>query len=101
MMPKRRKPTHPGSVLWEEFLKPLGITPGKLAEHLGGDWNEKKVDALIKGQEHFNHKLAQACAALFNTTPEFWMRLQQHCNEWEALQKQNEKGSPKAWKQAQ
>ena len=47
MLPKRRKPTHPGTVLWEEFLKPLGWTSREFAEKLGQHWE--------RGQDRGHH----------------------------------------------
>ena len=101
MLPKRRKPTHPGEVLNEEFLKPLGITPRQFADNLGGGWSEHKVEAIIKGKEGISDKAAQEFATAFGTTPQFWKHLQAMCRQWEETHARNEKGSPKPWKKAQ
>jgi addiction module HigA family antidote len=101
MLPKRRKPTHPGVVLLEDFLKPLNLTERKLAEMLGDAWSETKVHAIIQGKENLSQKTANAFAAIFETTPEFWMRLQNQFNHSEEIERQDEKGAPKHWKKAQ
>ena len=101
MLPKRRQPTHPGRILFEDFLKPLELTSKQFAAKLGDNWNEKKVDAVIRGEEHISDKMAQEIAAVLNTTPGLWMRLQHLYSEWENIHKHNEKGSLKPWKKAQ
>ena len=101
MLPKRRRPTHPGRILEEEFLKPLAMTPRQLAEKLGGHWNEMKVEAIIHGKENINEGAALALSKAFNTSPTFWTHLQEKYNQWEKIHRSNEKGSPKPWKKAQ
>ena len=101
MFPKNRKPTHPGIILEEEFLKPLELTPKRFAEILGGEWNELKITAIIKGQEGISEKTAHAFAAALNTSPEFWIRLSKYYVQWEHVHRENEKGSHKGWKKAQ
>ncbi len=79
MIPHNRTPTHPGIILEREFMKPLSMTPAKLAEQLGGKWTELRVISIIKGQDGISDKTAHDFAALFGTTPDFWIRLnQQH-----------------------
>lgn len=101
MLPKRRKPTHPGRILEEEFLKPLAMTPRQLAEKLGGHWNEMKVEAIIHGKENINEGAALALSKALNTSAQFWTHLQEMFNQWEKIHRSNEKGSPKPWKKAQ
>jgi antitoxin HigA-1 len=98
MMPKRRSPTHPGKVLEEEFLMPLNMTVRDLAHRLGPQWTEKQIDELIKGEHSISDGLAQGLSSVFDTTPDFWIHLQQFYHEWEAIHKQNEKGALKPWK---
>ena len=101
MLPKRRKPTHPGAILMEEFLKPLGMTPRQFADKLGGSWSEHKVEAILKGKEGVSDKAAEQFASVLETTPQFWIHLQRLYHQWEETHKQNEKGSLKPWKKAQ
>ena len=101
MLPKRRKPTHPGQILLEEFLKPLELSPRQFAEKLGNQWTELKIESFIHGQENLSEKGAQEFAAELGTTPHFWQHLQSLYNQWEEIHRQNEKGSLKPWKKAQ
>ena len=101
MLPKRRKPTHPGQILMEEFLKPLGMTSRQFAERLGAGWNEVKVEAIIKGKENVSDKAAEEFASTLGTSPQFWRHLQSSYNQWEQIHHHNEKGSLKPWKKAQ
>ncbi|HEY2811740.1 MAG TPA: HigA family addiction module antitoxin [Rhabdochlamydiaceae bacterium] len=100
MLPKNRKPTHPGKILLEEFLKPLVISSRQFADLLGGDWNEKKVDALIQEKISFSDKWAEEFAEILGTTPLMWRNLQAIYHEWEFQRKRNEKGALKPWKKA-
>lgn len=74
MLPRRRTPTHPGEILREEFLKPLGITQVALAEHLGIP--VQRVNELIRGKRGVTPETAWLLAGAFGTTPEFWLNLQ-------------------------
>jgi addiction module HigA family antidote len=100
MLPKNRRPTHPGTVLFEEFLKPLVISSRQFADLLGEGWTEKKIDALIEGREPFSEIWAQRFSEVLETSPLLWRSLQSHYREWESQQKENEKGSLKPWKKA-
>jgi addiction module HigA family antidote len=101
MLPKRRRPTHPGVILLEEFLKPLRLTSRQFAETLGNDWNEYKIEAIVKGKENLNEKNFEEFATALGTTPQFWQRLQSIYRQWEENHRHNEKGSLKPWKKAQ
>lgn len=74
MLPRRRTPTHPGEILSEEFLKPLGVTQVALAEHL--DIPVQRVNELVRGKRGVTPETAWLLAGAFGTTPEFWLNLQ-------------------------
>lgn len=74
MLPKYRIPTHPGQILLEEFLIPLGVTQAKLAEHLGVPL--QRINELVKGKRGVTTETAWLLSGAFKTTPEFWMNLQ-------------------------
>jgi antitoxin HigA-1 len=74
MLPKHRIPTHPGQVLLEEFLNPMGISQAMLAEHLGVPI--QRVNELVKGKRGVTTETAWLLAGAFKTTPELWMNLQ-------------------------
>lgn len=74
MLPTDRIPTHPGEVLLEEFLKPLGLTQVTLAEHLGVP--VQRINELVRGKRGVTPETAWFLSAAFGTTPEFWIGLQ-------------------------
>lgn len=74
MLPRRRTPTHPGEILSEEFLKPLGVTQVALAEHLGIP--VQRVNELVRGKRGVTPETAWLLAGALGTTPEFWLNLQ-------------------------
>src|SRR5437870_5761608 len=74
MRPKKRTPTHPGEILSEEFLEPLGVSQVALAAHLGVP--VQRINELIRGKRGVTPETAWLLAGAFNTTPEFWLALQ-------------------------
>jgi len=74
MQPQNRVPTHPGEILLEEFLVPLGQTQVALAEHLGVP--VQRVNELVRGKRGVTPETAWLLAQALDTTPEFWLNLQ-------------------------
>ena len=74
MLPKNRIPTHPGAILLEEFLKPLGVSQVALAEHL--DIPIQRINELVRGKRGVTPETAWLLAGALGTTPEFWINLQ-------------------------
>ncbi len=74
MIPKNRIPTHPGEILREEYLRPLGISQVALAAHLGVP--VQRVNELIRGKRGITPDTAWLLAQAFRTSPEFWVNLQ-------------------------
>lgn len=74
MLPAKRIPTHPGVVLWEDFLKPLGLTQVALADHLGIP--VQRINELVRGKRGVTPDTAWLLAGALETTPEFWVNLQ-------------------------
>jgi addiction module HigA family antidote len=74
MQPERRIPTHPGEILLEEFLSPMGQTQVALAEHLGVP--VQRINELVRGKRGVTPETAWLLAQALNTTPEFWLNLQ-------------------------
>src|SRR5262245_56020979 len=73
MLPKNRIPTHPGEVLNEEFLKPVGVTQ-VVAAHLGVP--VQRINELVRGKRGVTPETAWLLAGAFGTTAEFWLGLQ-------------------------
>ncbi|HUU01275.1 MAG TPA: HigA family addiction module antitoxin [Myxococcota bacterium] len=87
-----RKPTTPGEILSEEFIKPLEMTQKQLADHLGCD--VKVINRIVKGHTSVTAEMAIKLSAAFGTTPEFWLNAQQAVKLYEASLKIKKK--PKA-----
>jgi addiction module HigA family antidote len=78
----RRRPTHPGELLREETLPAAGLKPSELAALLGV--SQRGINALLKERRSVNPDLAHRLARVFKTTPEFWLRLQEAVDIWDA-----------------
>lgn len=74
MLPNSRITTHPGTILEEEFLHPLGLTQAKLARSLDIPLN--RVNELVRGKRGVTPQSALLLARYFGNSPEFWMNLQ-------------------------
>ena len=72
-MPKR-KPTHPGAILAEEFLKPLGLSQYRLAQAIRVP--PRRINEIVKGLRGVSADTALRLARYFGTSPELWMNLQ-------------------------
>ena len=69
-----RVTTHPGEVLAEEFLKPLGLSVNALAMALHVP--ATRVGAIVKGERAVTADTALRLARFFGTSPEFWVNMQ-------------------------
>jgi len=67
--------THPGEVLEEEFLKPMGISRHKLA--MDTHMPATRVGEIVRGRRAVSPDTALRLARYFGTSPEFWLNLQQ------------------------
>lgn len=74
MIPTNRIPNHPGVILLEEFLEPMNISQGVLANHL--NISVQRINEIIRGKCGITPEIAWLLAQAFNTTPQFWMNLQ-------------------------
>jgi antitoxin HigA-1 len=85
MIPEQRAPTHPGEILVEEFLGPLGMTQTALAEKM--NVSLQRVNTIVAGRRAVTAETAILLARTFDTSPEFWMNLQATYDLWQARQK--------------
>lgn len=74
MLPENRMTTHPGEILKEEFLEPLGITQVAFAKHL--QIPIQQIKDLVKGKQEITPETAWLFSQALNTSPQFWMNLQ-------------------------
>ena len=65
---------HPGEMLLEEYLKPMGLTQAEVARQLGISLN--RLNELVLGKRGVTADTALRLARRFNTTPQLWMHLQ-------------------------
>jgi antitoxin HigA-1 len=67
-------PVHPGEILLEEFLKPLGVSQYKLAKELGVP--ARRINEIVHGQRRISADTALRLARFFGTSERFWINLQ-------------------------
>lgn len=77
----KRKPTSPGEILSEEFLKPLGLTQKELADHLSCDY--KVINRIVNERTSLTPEIAIKLAAALGTTPSFWLNAQMAIDLWD------------------
>jgi len=73
-MKKKLSPIHPGEVLWEEFLKPMGISQNKLALNIGVP--PRRINEIVLGKRGITADTALRLARFFRISAEFWLGLQ-------------------------
>jgi len=71
---KKIAPVHPGEILYEEFLKPLGISQNRLGNDLGV--SPRRVNEIIHGRRGVTADTALRLATYFRNSPSFWLGLQ-------------------------
>jgi len=74
MIPDYRIPTHPGVILQEEFLTPMGITQVEFAAYLG--IQTQRVNEIVNGKRGITPATAWLFSGALKTTPELWLNLQ-------------------------
>src|ERR1019366_7738389 len=83
MLQTKRKPVSVGEMLVEEFLTPLGLTQGALAQAMGVQ--RKLVNELCNDRRTVTADTALILARVFGTTADFWLNVQRRTDLWEAL----------------
>src|SRR5574341_54574 len=73
-MDKTLSPIHPGEVLLEDFMKPLGLTQYRLAHDIGVA--PLRISQIIRGERSITVDTAMRLARYFGTSPAVWLRLQ-------------------------
>lgn len=66
--------THPGEILREEYLEPLGLSARRLAEEIGVPPN--RVTEIVRGRRDLTADTAIRLSRRFGTTAQFWLNLQ-------------------------
>jgi addiction module HigA family antidote len=74
MAAKRLPPVHPGEILWEEFMKPLGVSQNRLGRDLGV--SPRRINEIVHGKRSITADTALRLSRYFGTSAEFWLGLQ-------------------------
>ena len=82
-LPLDRPPTHPGEMLLEEFLKPLGISQSEFAVRLGVSF--PRLNEIIRGKRGVTPDTALRLARVLGMSAEFWLGLQLDWDLWHAM----------------
>ena len=83
MRTMNRPPAHPGRILKNLYLSPLGVTNTQLAETLGV--SRKAVSTIVNEHKSVTPEMALRLSRAFpNTSPEFWLNLQRTYDLWQA-----------------
>jgi addiction module HigA family antidote len=73
-IPTHREPTHPGQMLFEEFLKPMGLTQRELADSIHVPY--QRINEIINGRRGITPGTALRLSKFFGVSPDFWLNLQ-------------------------
>ncbi len=73
-IPTHRSPTHPGEMLLEEFLKPMGLTQRELANAIHVPY--QRINEIINGRRGITPSTALRLSRFLRVSPDFWMNLQ-------------------------
>ncbi len=80
----KRRPTHPGEILREDFLPDYGLSVTALAEAIGV--SRQSVNELLRERRSLSPEMALRLARLFGNTPEFWLNAQRAVDLWETAE---------------
>ena len=73
-MAKKLEPVHPGEILLEEFLEPMGLSQSALARGIGVP--PRRINEIVHGTRRVTADTALRLGRFFGTSPEFWFGLQ-------------------------
>lgn len=85
-LPTHRSPTHPGEMLLEEFLKPMGLTQRELADAIHVPY--QRINELINGKRGMTPSTALRLEKYFGVSADVWMKLQLRWELYHARQEE-------------
>ena len=80
----KRRPTHPGEMLREDFLPDYGLSVSGLADAVGV--SRQSINELLRGRRAVSPEMALRLARLVGNSPEFWLNAQRAVDLWDAAQ---------------
>src|SRR3979411_957021 len=89
MLMTKRKPATIGEILVEEFMKPIGLTQGALAEAMGV--HRTHFNELCNDRRNVTAATALILARVFGNSPDFWLNVQRRSDLWEAMHSPRER----------
>ncbi len=81
---RRRRPTHPGAILREDILPAAELTQTVLAQMIGV--SRRAVNEICQERRGISTDMAHRLARVFGNSPEFWLRMQQAVDLWDAAE---------------
>jgi len=82
-LPQHRPPTHPGEMLLEEFLKPMGVSQSEFAVRLGVSY--PRLNEIINGKRGVTPDTALRLAKVLGMSADFWLGLQLDWDLWHVM----------------
>lgn len=82
-VPKKRPPSHPGEVLLKDFLEPMEISAGELADAICVP--DQQIDEILNEKRSITVSTALKLSKFFGNSPQFWLNLQHNCKIFNAL----------------
>jgi len=89
MLSTKRKPASVGEILTQEFIEPMGLTQGALAEAMGVP--RKHVNELCNERRAVTAATALILARVFGNSPDFWLNVQRRSDLWKAMHSPRER----------
>ena len=80
----KRRPTHPGAMLREDFLPDYGLTVSGLAEAVGV--SRQSINEVLRERRSVSPEMALRLGRLFGNSPEFWLNAQRAVDLWDAAE---------------
>jgi addiction module HigA family antidote len=89
MLTTKRRPASVGTILVEEFMEPMGLTQGALAEAMGVQ--RKHVNELCNDRRNVTAATALILARVFGNSADFWLNVQRRSDLWQAMHSPRER----------
>ncbi|MCW5199984.1 HigA family addiction module antidote protein [Desulfobulbus sp. F1] len=87
-IPTHRTPTHPGEMLLEEFLVPMGLTQRELSDAINVPY--QRINEIVNGKRGMTPSTALRLAKFFGVSADFWMNIQLRWDLYFAIQAEGE-----------